>query len=128
MKTFAQLYAEQHSLSPRQVERDLLRRCLYPHARLLHDFMTAVAPLHFAADFDLVREVAALTRASECRLEIRTHRYHPAGSGTLRRRFYLRLSTRRLRRLVQTTFHRDARTRRRAAKSVAAVIAQPVGA
>jgi hypothetical protein len=127
VKTFGQLHAEQHGLCPEHVERDLLRRCLYPHARLLRGLVALVAPLHFAADFDLVREVAALTQAGECRLEIRTHRHHPAGGGVLRRRFYLRLSTRRLRRLVQTTFGRDARTRRRAEKSVAAVNAQPVG-
>lgn len=104
MKTFGQLYAARRHLGPEQVERDLFLRCLYPHARLLHGLVTLVAPDHFAADRELIREMLRLTDPAESRFEIKAHRHKPAAGGVLRRRFCLRLSTRRLRRLVWATF------------------------
>lgn len=105
MKSFAQLYAAQHRLQPDEVERDVFRRCLYPHARLLRPFIEIVAPLHFAADIDMISDVAQLTDVYEFFHDVYAHQHHPKADGICRRCFFLRMSVGRLRRLVWNTFH-----------------------
>lgn len=105
MKSFAQLYAEQTGTPPGEVERQLLRRCLYPHARLLQPILAVVAPGIFAADIDMIHNVAQVTDAYEFTYDARAHRHHPAAGGIARRCFFLRLSTHRLHHLVWHAFH-----------------------
>lgn len=104
MKTFAERFCAQHRVQPEAFDRVVLRRCLYPHARLVRPFLVAAYPDHFEADLDLVRSVGRIVRLTDFALETAEYRYHPANTGTLHRFFKLRISVRRLRHLVAKTF------------------------
>jgi hypothetical protein len=104
VKTFAQLYAAQHGLPPAGTEREILLRSLYPHARLLYPVFEFAAPLVFAADIDLISDVAQLTDPRDFDLDLHAHRHHPEGGGLWRRFLFLRLSVGSLKQLVWQTF------------------------
>jgi hypothetical protein len=105
VKSLAQLYAAQHGVPLDEVEREIFLRSLYPHARWLQPLIDWVAPLNFAADVDMVSEVAQLTDMSEFSLEVYAHQHHPAAGSIARRFFLLRLSVGRLHRLSWSAFH-----------------------
>ena len=107
-KTFAQLYCEQQGLAPGQYERVVLRRALYPHARLLAPLISYLWPQHFVADLDFVRSVARLRRFREFFYESEEFAHHPANRGFWRLTANLRISSRKLRRLVRSTLHPEA--------------------
>lgn len=87
----------------------VFKRALYPHARWFYALVCLVSPDHFVADIDLVRNVAKLTRLRDFNTEVREFIHHPANTGASRRTFNLRISTKRLRRLVKTTLHGDSK-------------------
>ena len=104
-KTFAELYCDKHGLSPEQYESVVLRRALYPHARLLAPFLRLLQPEYFAADLDFVRSVARLRRFREFFYEAEEFAHHPANRGFWRLNANLRVSSRALRRMVRGTLH-----------------------
>jgi len=104
LKSFAQLYSEQTGTPPGEIESQLLRRCLYPHARLLQPILNVVAPGIFAADIDMIHSIAQLTDPYEFRYDAHDH-HHPATGGFWRRCLFLRLSDHRLHQLVRHAFH-----------------------
>jgi len=108
VETFSQLYAAQTGTPPAAVERQLLQCCLYPHARLLLPLLIRVTPQLFAADIDMIHDVAQLTDPEAFDDDAYAHRHHPAAGGIWRRAFHLRLSTQRLHRLVRAAFRRGA--------------------
>jgi hypothetical protein len=108
VKTFAQLYAAQHGLPAADVERNIFLRSLYPHARWVAPLIEFVAPLNFAADIDMISDVAQLTTAYDFPDEVHSHRHHPEGRRLGRRLLFLRLSVGRLQRLVRDTFRAES--------------------
>ncbi len=106
-KTFAELYCEKHGLRVEKYERMVLHRALYPHARLLAPLVEFLWPQHFAADLDFVRSVARLKRYREFFFESEEFAHHPANRGFWRLTAHVRISSRRLRRLVRSTLHQD---------------------
>ncbi|MFH1497481.1 MAG: hypothetical protein ABII82_06610 [Verrucomicrobiota bacterium] len=108
-KNFQARYCREHDLPPELYEKVVLRQSLYPHARWLAPLIRLLNPDHFAADLDFVRNVATLTRLRDYNVEVQEFVHHPANDGPLRRTFNLRVSTKRLRRLVKATLHGDAK-------------------
>jgi len=104
-KTFSELYCERHGLKPEQYESVVLRRALYPHARLLAPFLRLLWPDYFAADLDFVRSVARLRRFREFSNEAEEFAHHPANRGFARLTVNLRVSSRTLRHMVRATLH-----------------------
>jgi len=106
-KTFAELYCEKHALRPDKYERVVMHRALYPHARLLAPVVEFLWPQHFAADLDFVRSVARLRRYREFFFESEEFAHHPANRGFWRLTCYVRISSRKLRRMVRSTLHQE---------------------
>jgi len=104
MKTFAEIYCEQTGLPPAKFGRVLLWRGLYPQARLLKPLLHLLGRDYFAADRDFVYGVGQLRRISDFASEAAEFHSHPANHSLLRRRLRLRVSARRLRRLVEEAF------------------------
>ena len=102
--TFGEKFCARHSVAPEKYEEVVLRRSLYPAARVLQP-MLRFKVNHFSADREFIRGVGRLTRFSSFDSEAQDYLYHPNNRGVLRRVFKLRVSIRRLSRMVQDAFH-----------------------
>ena len=109
-KTFAELFCEKHGLDAEQYERVVMRRALYPHARIVAPLVALLWPQHFAADVDFVRSVARLRRYREFFFESEEFAHHPANRGFWRLAAHIRISSRKLRRMVRSTLHQEVGT------------------
>jgi hypothetical protein len=98
--TFAEKFCVRHGVAPEKYEEVVLKRSLYPAARLLRPVMLLKAN-YFAADREFIRGVGRLTRSSGFDSEAHDYLDHPNNRGFLRRVFKLRVSGRRLRRMVR---------------------------
>ncbi len=107
-KTFAELYCEQRGLSPDAYDAAVLRETLYPHARLLVPLFKLIKPRHFSADLEFVHSVAVLRRFREFFNETEEYAHHPENRGFWRMALNVRISSRRMRRLVRATLHADS--------------------
>ena len=116
--TFAEAYCLRHNIPTEDFAKVVLARTLYPHARLLAPLLRELNPDHFAADLDLVRGAGQLRRVRDFSNEAAEFAYHPANRGDSRRLLRLRISTQRLRQLMQETLH--GTTNRPPAKSSSA--------
>jgi len=101
--TFAEKFCAKHHLPPEKYEKIALRCSLYPAARLLRPVL-ALKANHFAADHEFIRRVGRLTRLGGFEAEVHEFLYDPNNRGFLRRAFKLRVSARRLRRMVRDAF------------------------
>ncbi len=106
-KTFAELYCEKHGLRAENYEHAVMNRSLYFHARLLAPLVSFLWPQHFAADLDFVRSVARLRRYREFFFESEEFAHHPANRGFWRLTAHVRISSRKLRRIVRSTLHQE---------------------
>jgi hypothetical protein len=104
LATFGERFCARHSVAPGKYEETVLRRSLYPTARVLQPILMLKAN-HFAADREFIRGVGRLTRFSSFDSEAQDYLYHPNNRGFLRRVLRLRVSIRRLSRMVQEAFH-----------------------
>lgn len=109
--TFSELYCSRHKISSDRFDSVVLARSLYPHARLVAPVILMLWPRHFAADLDLIRGVGQLRRMRDFSLETLDYSHHPGNQGGLRRAFKLRVSTKRLRRIVAETLHPSGSSR-----------------
>ena len=107
-KTFAELYCEQRGLSPEAYDAAVLRETLYPHARLLAPLLKLIWPRHFSADLEFVHGVALLRRYREFFNETEEYAHHPENRGFWRMTANVRISSRRMRRLVRSTLHAES--------------------
>lgn len=106
-KTFAELYCIQKNIVIEEFEALVLRRGLYPHARLMAPLVKVLWPDYFAADLDFVRSVGRLRRFRDYFHESEEFAHHPANSGALRSILNIRVSSRKIRRMVKETLHAD---------------------
>lgn len=107
-QTFSVLYCEKHGITQEQFAKSLLVKTLYPHARFLRLFIRLARPRHFASDIEFVQNVAPLRRYREFFVEADAFSYHPENRGFLRAVLNLRVSSRRMRRIVRETLHPEA--------------------
>jgi len=108
MATFAEKFCAKHGLPPGKYEKIVLRRSLYPAARLLRPVLVLKAD-YFVADHEFIRRVGRLTRLGGFEAEVQDFIYDPNNRGFLRRVFKLRVSARRLRRLVRDLTEANAK-------------------
>ena len=104
-RTFAELYCEQHALSPEQFQPTVLNATLYPHAKLVAPLFRLLMPRFFSADLEFVQGVGQLKRFREYFIEAEEFAHHPLNRGFWRVTLNIRVSSRRLRRLVRQTLH-----------------------
>jgi hypothetical protein len=106
-KTFSELYCIQQNIRLEEFEAILLKRALYPHARLVAPLAKMLWPEYFAADLDFVRSVGRLRRFRDFFHESEEFAHHPANTGALRLTLNIRVSSRSIRRMVKETLHSE---------------------
>lgn len=103
MPTFAESYCTRHRLSEDQYARAVLRRALYPQARLLYPLITLTAPDFFAADLELVSTLGRVQTIRHFHEVSVDYRHQLARADFARRNLNLRVSLRRLREIMAET-------------------------
>jgi len=101
--TFCERFCVRFGVPPERYERAVLKRSLYPLARVLRPFL-ALDREYFVADRVFILEVGRITRLEQFQSEATEYWHDPANATFLRRRLKLRTSARQLRRLVESTF------------------------
>ncbi len=99
-RTFAELFCERYHLPSESYAREMLRRTLYPRARLVAPALRILCPGYFDADIDFVRGIGLIRRAQDLGGEVTDFHLHPGNRGFLRRTLKIRVSCRRMSRLV----------------------------
>ena len=102
--TFAEIYCEREGLTPGELPVVLFRRTLYPHARLMAALLRRFNPRHFLADYEFIEDVGHLRNLGDFSLALGSYIEHPSNWGLLRRRFRIRVSARRMLRIVRMVF------------------------
>ena len=105
--TFAELHCSQQGIAPGDFNRVVLRRSLYPHARLIAHLVEAMEPDYFAADQDFVSAVGALRRVRDFPAEVSEFIHHPDNRRPVRQHLKIRLSTSRLKRLFKSALEKS---------------------
>lgn len=100
--TFKQRFIEKTGGMPEHFARDVLRRTLLPHARVLLPVAWLLESSVLAADYDLIADIGQLTSRREFTDTVSVRRYHPANRGFLRKVVRVRVSINRLQKLVYT--------------------------
>ncbi len=100
MRTFAELYCEQHQIPPENFRQAVFWRSLARRAWLLAPFIFLLKRDFFAADFEFVARIGRVTTAGQLREELNNFRPHPWHDPFLRRVLKIRVSGRRAARLV----------------------------
>lgn len=108
-RTFGEIYCEREGLSPGELNRTLFLRTLYPQARLFLRFVRWLAPGHFTADHEFCKEVGNLRSLEDFTLVLASYIEHPSNWGFLRRKLRIRVSARRMFRIVRTVFEPGGR-------------------
>lgn len=99
---FAEKFCARRQVAPKNFEASVLRLALYPAARLLFPLLN-LSPGYFAPDREFIRGVGRISRGEAFRYEEQDFSLDPDNRGLLRRGLKLRVSARRLRRLVHET-------------------------
>jgi hypothetical protein len=99
-RTFAELFCERYHLSSESYAREMLRRALYPRARMFAPVMRIFWPTYFDADLDFVRGVGLIRRAQDLGGEVTDFHLHPRNRGFLRHTLKIRVSCQRMSGLV----------------------------
>jgi hypothetical protein len=97
--TFAEKFCAQRQLAPEQYEAAMLRLTLHSPARWLQPLL-ALRPEYFSADREFLRSVGRISRVRDFDAEAFDYTYDPANRGFLRQTLGLRVSIRKVRRLV----------------------------
>lgn len=100
MRNFAELYCEHHHLPIEGYARAVFWRCLHRRALPFAPIILLLRRHHFAADYELILGVGAITSRRLLNSEVADFDSHPLNHGMLRRRLKLRLSVKRLMREV----------------------------
>ena len=100
LRTFGELFCERYHLPPESYVREMLRRTLYPRARMVAPFIRFFSPGFFDADRDFIRGVGLIRRAEDLGDEVTGFHLHPRNRGFLRRALKIRVSCQRVSRVV----------------------------
>ncbi|HTZ20221.1 MAG TPA: hypothetical protein VMC06_05000 [Opitutaceae bacterium] len=102
---FVELYCQKRDISPDRFVEEVLAQTLYPHAHILYVLLIWLHRDYGAADFDFINGVGRLSRLQDFWVEAEEFAHHPRNFGLLRQRLRIRVSARRLRRLMKRTLH-----------------------
>ncbi len=100
--TFAKLFCARHSLDQAKFDETVLRRSLYPLARLFRPVLGLI-PGYFAPDREFISCVGGITELHGFYQEAKAYAKDPNNRGFLRWTLRLRVSAGRLFRLVRDT-------------------------
>jgi hypothetical protein len=129
-RTFADIYCEREGLSPAAMRDVLLQRTLYPHARLIVGLGLRLVPRFFRADFEFIDDVGCIRNLQDFSLVLGGYIEHPTNRSFLRRRLRLRISARRMLRIVRAVLApagRDAPETRNSRQTLAPFGRSPAG-
>lgn len=101
------MYCEHSGLPPDQFHRAVLRRTLYPHARLLAPLIRFFKPSFFVADYDFVEGVGRVVNRRTFRLEVGDFQSCLENRRFSRRVLRLRVSVGRMAGLVERVLRED---------------------
>lgn len=107
--TFAEIFCRRLGIGLARYADAMLLRCLYPWAVPLLPVIRLVAPDYFASDLRLVHAVGRLASPRGLAGELAVFRRDPEQRNFLRRRLRLRISSRRVARLVVRTWREHRR-------------------
>lgn len=108
--TFSETYCARHGVDAAEFERRLFREGLYPHARWVLGLLRLAGSDYFSPDREFIRAVGQLRSRRMLRAEIDEFHTHPRNRGFCRIALRLRVSTTRVRRLVEADWPgRDSR-------------------
>jgi hypothetical protein len=94
------LYCRTRGIAPSAFARELLRHSVYPQARPWLGLLTWLNPGHFDPDYEFIADVSGLRRRTDFGDAAESYLSHPHNRGFLRRQLRLRISVRRMLRLV----------------------------
>lgn len=117
---FATRYCAQHGLRMEDYEAVVVKQALYGHARVIAPLLKMIWPDYFAADEEFVQNVGRLTRMRDFIHESEEFVHHPANHGFWRSFLYVRVSARKLRRIVRETIRPEAAGEEEGADAVSA--------
>lgn len=103
--SFGARFCEQRKIDPKDFDAAVLRETMYFHSRLLAPLIQSIWPRHFVADYDFIHGVSQVRRFREFFTEAEDYAHHPENQGFLRVSLNLRISSRRMRRLVREVLH-----------------------
>jgi hypothetical protein len=113
MRTFAELFCQQHHIPVARFAMTFFWLCLHRRALLVAPVMLLLNREFFAPDFELISRVGAMRSTEAIYDEIADFQQHPANRGWLHRRLKFRVSIERTIRVVRRIFAeagRDAAT------------------
>ena len=99
-KTFAEIFCSHRALPPDRFAPVLLRETYYPHAAAVASLVRLLSPDGFVLDQELVRGVGLISRRDQLAGVLTDFRIDSRNRGLLRSRLRLRVSTRRMQRVV----------------------------
>jgi hypothetical protein len=108
-RTFAEIYCEREKLAPVDLNCVLFFRTLYPHALLVVWLVRWLNPRFFIADYEFSEDVGNLRSLEDFSLALGSYIEHPANRGLFRRRRRIRVSARRMLKIVRTVFEPNGR-------------------
>ena len=99
-RTFAEIFCSHRAVPPARFAPVLLRETYYPHAAALATLVRLLSPVGFSLDHELIRGVGLISRRDQLAGLLTDFRIDPRNRGWLRSRLRLRVSTRRVQRIV----------------------------
>ncbi len=103
---FREAVCRKFGCAPEAYPETVFSHCLYPHAAGSVKLIRWLKPDYFAADFELIHQIATVTEMRQVRAEVENHRYHNPSATLLRRFLRIRLSGRRVIQLADQIFAR----------------------
>jgi len=101
MKSFQELFCVEHGCSSEDFTEKVFWECLNRHAIPFVPFLGGFWSGYFAADRELISCAGRAVNLGQVRVEIGDFFMDPNNRGWLRKRFQIRLSTTRLKRLAR---------------------------
>ena len=101
---FAVLFCQKRNLARDRFVEEVLAESLYPHAHVLYVLLVWLHSDYGAADLDFIGGVGRISCLQDFWGEAEDFAHHPNNRGLLRQRLRIRVSARRLRRLLKETF------------------------
>lgn len=108
VSSFAESFCQRYRVAPERYAGAMFWRCLHRRALVFVPLLRQAVPDYFAADYDLIRSVGRLKKPGELPGEIADFRSHPSNRDFLRRTLKLRVSARRVARLVNKVMSRES--------------------